>query len=136
MYHFPLPDLFFWQMWYFLWKHKVLRQWVLREQCGSFLNSSTQTSSAELTVQAAFFSACFFCTLSTHAARFHFHLPYLFSRQMWHLLWKYISSGRQVRTRTKEMIGRKHDIRYSCFYPGDMRYFCFGVICLQRYPKE
>ncbi|KAM1482628.1 hypothetical protein EV1_034366 [Malus domestica] len=23
-------------------------------------------------------------TLSPHAARYHFHLPYLFSRQMWH----------------------------------------------------
>ncbi|KAM2695682.1 hypothetical protein EV1_040154 [Malus domestica] len=48
--------------------------------CGSFLSSSTQTPSAKLTVQAAFFSVCFFCTLSLHAARYHFHLPYLFSR--------------------------------------------------------
>ncbi|KAM2998101.1 hypothetical protein FF2_039795 [Malus domestica] len=61
-------------------------------RCGSFLSSSTQTPSAELTVQAALFSACSFCTLSPHAARYHFHLPYLFSRQMWHFLWKYISS--------------------------------------------
>ncbi|KAM1202873.1 hypothetical protein ACFX2I_018826 [Malus domestica] len=61
-------------------------------RCGSFLSSSTQTPSAELTVQAAFFSACFFCMLSPHAAKYRFHLPYLFSRQMWHLVRKYISS--------------------------------------------
>ncbi|KAM2205940.1 hypothetical protein ACFX1S_025377 [Malus domestica] len=30
--------------------------------------------------------------LSPHASRYHFHLPYLFFRKMWHLLWKYISS--------------------------------------------
>ncbi|KAM2502373.1 hypothetical protein ACFX1W_032932 [Malus domestica] len=53
-------------------------------RCGSFLSSSAWTPSAELTVKTAFFSACFFCTLSPHAARYHFHLPYLFSRQMWH----------------------------------------------------
>ncbi|KAM2184900.1 hypothetical protein ACFX1Q_029971 [Malus domestica] len=34
------------------------------EECGIFSSSSAQTPSAELTVQAAFFSACFFCTLS------------------------------------------------------------------------
>ncbi|KAM1377038.1 hypothetical protein COP1_038729 [Malus domestica] len=39
-------------------------------KCGIFLSSSTQTHSAELTVQAAFFSACFFCMLSPHAASF------------------------------------------------------------------
>ncbi|KAM1897132.1 hypothetical protein ACFX15_031069 [Malus domestica] len=53
-------------------------------RCGSFSSSSVRTPSAELTAQTAFFSACFFCTLSPHAARYHFHLPYLFSRQMWH----------------------------------------------------
>ncbi|KAM0968827.1 hypothetical protein ACFX2A_017426 [Malus domestica] len=86
-------------------------------RCGIFSSSSSQTPSAELTVQAAFFSACFFCTLSPHAARYHFHLPYLFFRQMWQLLWKYSSSGRRVRTRTKERTGRTHDMRYSCFLP-------------------
>ncbi|KAM0981817.1 hypothetical protein ACFX2A_015111 [Malus domestica] len=65
-------------------------------RCGIFSSSSSQTHSAELTVQAAFFSACFFCTLSPRAARYHFHLPYLFFRQMWQLLWKYSSSGRRV----------------------------------------
>ncbi|KAM1755312.1 hypothetical protein ACFX12_007664 [Malus domestica] len=44
-------------------------------RCGSFLSSSVRTPSAELTVQTAFFSACFFCTLSPHAARYHLHLP-------------------------------------------------------------
>ncbi|KAM1470883.1 hypothetical protein ACFX11_041537 [Malus domestica] len=39
-------------------------------RCGIFSSSSSQTSSAELTVQAAFFSACFFCTLSPRAASF------------------------------------------------------------------
>ncbi|KAM2159478.1 hypothetical protein ACFX1Q_042706 [Malus domestica] len=38
-------------------------------KCGIFSSSSAQTPSAELTVQAAFFSACFFYTLSPHAAR-------------------------------------------------------------------
>ncbi|KAM1744636.1 hypothetical protein ACFX11_011504 [Malus domestica] len=38
-------------------------------RCGSFSSSSVRTPSAELTVQAAFFSACFFSTLSPHAAR-------------------------------------------------------------------
>ncbi|KAM1880281.1 hypothetical protein ACFX14_042035 [Malus domestica] len=38
-------------------------------RCGIFSSSSSQTPSAELTVQVAFFSACFFCTLSPHAAR-------------------------------------------------------------------
>ncbi|KAM2950475.1 hypothetical protein COP2_000076 [Malus domestica] len=50
-------------------------------RCGSFSSSSVRTPSAELIVQTAFFSACSFCTLSPHAARYHFHLPYLFSRQ-------------------------------------------------------
>ncbi|KAM1396493.1 hypothetical protein ACFX2I_014181 [Malus domestica] len=39
-------------------------------RCGIFLSSSSQTPSTELTVQAAFFSACFFCTLSPRAASF------------------------------------------------------------------
>ncbi|KAM2088609.1 hypothetical protein PS2_032394 [Malus domestica] len=38
-------------------------------RCGIFSSSSAQTHSAELIVQAAFFSACSFCTLSPHAAR-------------------------------------------------------------------
>ncbi|KAM2041457.1 hypothetical protein ACFX16_035270 [Malus domestica] len=38
-------------------------------RCGSFLSSSARTPSAELTMKTAFFSACFFCTLSPHAAR-------------------------------------------------------------------
>ncbi|KAM1329103.1 hypothetical protein ACFX2F_013302 [Malus domestica] len=63
---------------------------------GSFSSSSVRTHSAELTVQTAFFSACSLCTLSPHAARYHFHLPYLFSRQMWQLLWKYSSSAKRV----------------------------------------
>ncbi|KAM2769015.1 hypothetical protein PS2_011815 [Malus domestica] len=36
---------------------------------GSFSSSSARTPSPELTVQTAFFSACSFCTLSPHAAR-------------------------------------------------------------------
>ncbi|KAM1442341.1 hypothetical protein ACFXTH_028119 [Malus domestica] len=39
-------------------------------RCGIFSSSSSQTLSAELTVHAAFFSACSFCTLSPHAASF------------------------------------------------------------------
>ncbi|KAM0990249.1 hypothetical protein ACFX2C_008793 [Malus domestica] len=34
-------------------------------RCGIFSSSSSQTPSVELTVQAAFFSACFFCTSSS-----------------------------------------------------------------------
>ncbi|KAM1568827.1 hypothetical protein ACFX10_034013 [Malus domestica] len=41
-------------------------------RCGSFSSSSARTPSAELTVKNAFFSACFFCALSPHAARYHF----------------------------------------------------------------
>ncbi|KAM1706953.1 hypothetical protein TB2_000099 [Malus domestica] len=40
-------------------------------RCGIFSSSSARTPSAELTVQAAFFSACFFSTLSPHAASFY-----------------------------------------------------------------
>ncbi|KAM0985658.1 hypothetical protein ACFX2I_012817 [Malus domestica] len=39
-------------------------------RCGIFSSSSSQTPSAELTVNTAFLSACFFCTLSPHAASF------------------------------------------------------------------
>ncbi|KAM1702989.1 hypothetical protein ACFXTN_026059 [Malus domestica] len=39
-------------------------------RCGSFLSSSARTPSTELTVKTAFFSACFFCTLSPHTASF------------------------------------------------------------------
>ncbi|KAM1017203.1 hypothetical protein ACFX2A_047782 [Malus domestica] len=55
-------------------------------QMWQLLEFFSSDSSAELTVQTAFFSACSFCTLSPHAARYHFHLPYLFFRQMWQLL--------------------------------------------------
>ncbi|KAM1116975.1 hypothetical protein ACFX19_007526 [Malus domestica] len=37
-------------------------------RCGIFSSSSSQTPSVELTMHAAFFSACFFCTLSPRAA--------------------------------------------------------------------
>ncbi|KAM2154052.1 hypothetical protein ACFX1Q_045920 [Malus domestica] len=47
---------------------------IILAECGICSSSSVQTPSAELTVQTAFFSACFFCTLSPHAARYHFHL--------------------------------------------------------------
>ncbi|KAM1807618.1 hypothetical protein ACFX11_030598 [Malus domestica] len=62
-------------------------------RCGSFSSSSFRTPSAELIVQTAFFSACFFCTLSPPAAGIIFTCLYLFFRQMWQLLWKYSSSG-------------------------------------------
>ncbi|KAM1952723.1 hypothetical protein ACFX15_007164 [Malus domestica] len=39
-------------------------------RCGIFSSSSSQTPSVELTMHAAFFSACFFCTLSPRAASF------------------------------------------------------------------
>ncbi|KAM1100352.1 hypothetical protein ACFX2B_006760 [Malus domestica] len=48
------------------------------------------------------------------------HLPYLFLRQMWYLFWNHkmlkISTREQcqVRTKAKEKIGKKHDMRYSC----------------------
>ncbi|KAM1315120.1 hypothetical protein ACFX13_019038 [Malus domestica] len=35
-------------------------------RCGSFSSSSSQTPSAGMIVQAAFFSACFFCTTGRH----------------------------------------------------------------------
>ncbi|KAM2958384.1 hypothetical protein FF2_025253 [Malus domestica] len=39
-------------------------------RCGIFSSSSSQTLSAELTVHAAFYTACFFSTLSPHATSF------------------------------------------------------------------
>ncbi|KAM2892978.1 hypothetical protein FF1_008385 [Malus domestica] len=59
--------------------------------------------------------------LSPHASLYPSHLPYLFLRQMWYLLWKHkmlkMSTREpcQVRTRSKEKTGKKHDIGYSCF---------------------
>ncbi|KAM1603054.1 hypothetical protein ACFX1Z_029709 [Malus domestica] len=59
--------------------------------------------------------------LSPHASLYHSHLPYLFLRQMWYLLWKHkmlkMSTREQcwVRTRLKEKTGKKHDMGYSCF---------------------
>ncbi|KAM1240457.1 hypothetical protein ACFX2J_045774 [Malus domestica] len=43
---------------------------IILAECGICSSSSVQTPSAELTVHTAFFSACFFCTLSPHAASF------------------------------------------------------------------
>ncbi|KAM2147131.1 hypothetical protein ACFX1Q_003907 [Malus domestica] len=42
---------------------------ILLAECGICSSFSVQTHSAELIVHAAFFSACFFSTLSPHAAR-------------------------------------------------------------------
>ncbi|KAM1519009.1 hypothetical protein ACFX1Z_021874 [Malus domestica] len=59
--------------------------------------------------------------LSPHASLYHSHLPYLFFRQMWYLLWKHkmlkMSTREQcqVRTRPKEKTGKKHDMGYFCF---------------------
>ncbi|KAM2483142.1 hypothetical protein ACFX1W_040809 [Malus domestica] len=59
--------------------------------------------------------------LSPHASLYPSHLPYLFLRQMWYLLWKHKTlkmSTReqcQVRTRPKEKTRKKHDMGYSCF---------------------
>ncbi|KAM2963931.1 hypothetical protein FF2_021787 [Malus domestica] len=59
--------------------------------------------------------------LSPHASLYPSHLPYLFFRQMWYLLWKHkmlkMSTREQcqVRTRPNEKTGKKHDIGYSCF---------------------
>ncbi|KAM2947831.1 hypothetical protein FF1_034923 [Malus domestica] len=61
--------------------------------------------------------------LSPHASLYPSHLPYLFLRQMWYLLWKHkmlkMSTREQcqVKTRPKEKTGKKHDMRYSCFEP-------------------
>ncbi|KAM1993103.1 hypothetical protein ACFX16_009481 [Malus domestica] len=59
--------------------------------------------------------------LSPHASLCPSHLPYLFLRQMWYLLWKHkmlkMSTREhcQVRTSPKEKTGKKHDMGYSCF---------------------
>ncbi|KAM0964154.1 hypothetical protein ACFX19_023528 [Malus domestica] len=59
--------------------------------------------------------------LSPHASLYPSHLPYLFLRQMWYLLWKHkmlkMSTREQcqVRTRPKEKTGKKHNMGYSCF---------------------
>ncbi|KAM1178216.1 hypothetical protein ACFXTH_017577 [Malus domestica] len=59
--------------------------------------------------------------LSPHTSLYSSHLPYLFLRQMWYLLWKHkmlkMSTREQcqVRTRPKEKTGKKHDMGYSCF---------------------
>ncbi|KAM1528613.1 hypothetical protein ACFX1Z_017933 [Malus domestica] len=66
-------------------------------------------------------SACVLLLLSPHASLYHFHLPYLFLRQMWYLFWKHkilkMSTREQcqVRIRAKEKTGKKHDMGYSCF---------------------
>ncbi|KAM1356296.1 hypothetical protein ACFX13_031169 [Malus domestica] len=59
--------------------------------------------------------------LSPHASLYPSHLPYLFLRQMWYLLWKHkmlkMSTREQcpVRPRPKEKTRKKHDMGYSCF---------------------
>ncbi|KAM1143185.1 hypothetical protein ACFX2B_031736 [Malus domestica] len=60
--------------------------------------------------------------LSPHGSLYPSHLPYLFLRQMWYLLWKHkmlkMSTREQcqvIRTRPKEKTGKKHDMGYSCF---------------------
>ncbi|KAM1019236.1 hypothetical protein ACFX2C_040767 [Malus domestica] len=59
--------------------------------------------------------------LSPHASLYPSHLPYLFLKQVWYLLWKHkmlkMSTREQcqVRTRPKEKTGKKHDMGYSCF---------------------
>ncbi|KAM1981834.1 hypothetical protein ACFX15_038280 [Malus domestica] len=66
-------------------------------------------------------TACVLLRLSLHASLYPSHLPYLFLRQMWYLLWKYkmlkmsTREQYQVRTRPKEKTGKKHDMGYSCF---------------------
>ncbi|KAM2039730.1 hypothetical protein ACFX1T_013146 [Malus domestica] len=66
-------------------------------------------------------SARILLLLSPHASLYPSHLPYLFLRQMWYLLWKHkmlkMSTREQcqVRTRLKEKTGKKHDMGYSCF---------------------
>ncbi|KAM1219151.1 hypothetical protein ACFX2G_047252 [Malus domestica] len=59
--------------------------------------------------------------LSPHASLYPSHLPYLFLRHMRYLPWKHkmlkmsIREQCQVRTRSKEKTGKKHDMGYSCF---------------------
>ncbi|KAM1263655.1 hypothetical protein ACFX2G_029253 [Malus domestica] len=76
--------------------------------------------------------------LSPHASLYPSHLPYLFLRQMWYLIWKHkmlkMSTREkcQVRTRPKEKIGKSMIWDTLAFNPDDMRYSCSGVACLQR----
>ncbi|KAM1208213.1 hypothetical protein ACFX2J_013908 [Malus domestica] len=64
-------------------------------------------------------SALVLLRLSPHASLYPSHLPYLFLRQMWYLLWKHkmlkMSTREQcqVRTRPKEKTGKKHDILFA-----------------------
>ncbi|KAM1920152.1 hypothetical protein ACFX15_023994 [Malus domestica] len=59
--------------------------------------------------------------LSPHASLYPSHLPYLFLRLMWYLLWKHkmlkMSTREQcqIRTRPKEKTEKKHDMGYSYF---------------------
>ncbi|KAM1293981.1 hypothetical protein ACFX2H_013963 [Malus domestica] len=59
--------------------------------------------------------------LSPHASLYLSHLPYLFLKQMRNLPWKHkmlkMSTREQcqVKTRSKEKTGKKHDMGYSCF---------------------
>ncbi|KAM2031328.1 hypothetical protein ACFX1T_013473 [Malus domestica] len=59
--------------------------------------------------------------LSPHASLYPSHLPYLFLKQMRNLPWKHkmlkMSTREQcqVKTRSKEKTGKKHDMGYSCF---------------------
>ncbi|KAM2369067.1 hypothetical protein ACFXTH_046547 [Malus domestica] len=83
---------------------------------------------------------------SPHASLYPSHLPYLFLRQMWYLLWKHkmmkmstreqCQISNQVRTRLKEKTGKNMIWDTLAFNPDDMRYSCFGVACLQRYYRE
>ncbi|KAM1974922.1 hypothetical protein ACFX15_039760 [Malus domestica] len=96
-------------------------------RCGSFSSSSSQTPSAGMIVQAAFFSACFFCTLSPHAAGIIFACLICSSGRCGsffgvHQQWKTSTREQflhvlQVRTKTRKMTWRMHDMRYSCFQP-------------------
>ncbi|KAM1419565.1 hypothetical protein ACFXTO_023095 [Malus domestica] len=66
-------------------------------------------------------STCVLLRLSPHASLYPSHLPDLFLRHMWYLLWKHkmlkMSTQKQcqVRTRPKEKTGKKHDMGYFCF---------------------
>ncbi|KAM1628757.1 hypothetical protein ACFX2K_017131 [Malus domestica] len=79
-----------------------------------FFNSD---SSAGLIVQAAFFSACFFCTLSPYSARYHFHLPYLFSRQMWQVFFK-VQQQWKTSTREQYHVSNQEGVPSSWFQIG------------------
>ncbi|KAM1442999.1 hypothetical protein ACFXTO_010905 [Malus domestica] len=47
-------------------------------------------------------SACVLLRLSPHASLYHSHLPYLFLRQMWYLLWKH----KMLKINTREQCQR------------------------------